>query len=114
MADKKPTVYAVSYNPKYDYSDAERFGNVVFMKKGIIMNADTDKLLEEFTGYAKTATKNDYLLLSGTVLLCSLASVAFSRTLGEVQILHMTSARGDSGESIHSYQHHYVKSVQEN
>lgn len=107
--DPNITVFAVSFNPEYDYTDSSRFGNLVFMTKGYVLGQETDTIVDIFSRFAATATENDYLLLSGTTLLCSLAVAAWIRTFNSAKLLYMTPVRDKvSQQTRYLYQLHYV------
>jgi hypothetical protein len=68
-----PKVYVVSNNG-FDLTNAEKFGEVIYLTSGFVdVHKDYDKLKEKLTNILKDATPDDYLLLVGVNLLCVMA-----------------------------------------
>lgn len=110
-SNTRANVYIVSFNPEHDYSDALKFGEIIYMTRGYIIGQETPTILRTFSSYAEIATEQDYLLLSGPNLLCSLATAAWLQVRGTVNLLNMTPVRDKVAQTTaHVYQIHHVPS----
>ena len=70
-------VYIVN-NSGHDFSDAERFGELVIMSEGIIDKFNVTSMLRIFQMYLKTSTKEDFILQSGPSIMNAVACAAFA------------------------------------
>jgi len=86
-------VYVVLFNPEFDYTDAERYGTICYMLKGFMVGKSTKELHHIFCQFAKTAKESDYLLLSGSNLVCALATAAWSKQFNSVNLLSMRAKK---------------------
>jgi hypothetical protein len=84
------TVYVVNFNANYDYTDAARFGEVVYMSKGYLPDRSPEDMAKLFREYAVNSKPEDYLLLSGSNILCAIA-VAEWMAKGPVNVLFMST-----------------------
>jgi len=98
MTDKKPKVFVTNYNGSYDYSSAEKHGELVNMTQGFIPLHRATSILSTFENYAKQATSDDFLLLSGSNLVCALAMAAWMKHRPNVSLLQHHKVNGQDGQ----------------
>lgn len=79
-------VYVVS-NGGHDYSDAQRFGEVVFCTEGVIRKDDTAQMYREIQAAVADASPQDYLLVSSLTSMCMIAAAILSDRFGELHLL---------------------------
>jgi hypothetical protein len=79
-------VYIVN-NGGHDYSDAERFGELVFCTHSIIRRSDTAQMFRELSVALEDARPDDYLLISSLASLCIVAAGILSSRFGEIHLL---------------------------
>jgi hypothetical protein len=101
-------VYVTNYNPNYEYDKAESFGEIVNMTQGYIPPHKYEKAFNTFHTYAQQANANDYLLLSGSNIICALALAAWLRYHEDVSILQHTKSKDENGSPIYYYVVHNV------
>lgn len=58
----------------HDYSDAHRFGRLVFLTEGKIKQLEVNNLYRDLCDKLQDSTPNDYLLLTSMPILSSLAA----------------------------------------
>jgi hypothetical protein len=98
-----PKVYCTNYNGSYDYSAAEKFGTVIHMTQGFVPPHRHDAIMQVFENYAKTANSEDYLLLSGSNLVCAIATVAWLNYNPGIRLLQHMKVKGVDGTPQTSY-----------
>lgn len=79
-------VYVVN-NGGHDYSDAERFGQVVFCMQSSVGKWDTSQMYRELSEALADAKEDDYLVLSSLTSLCCVATAILADRFGEVHFL---------------------------
>jgi hypothetical protein len=94
-----PKVYNTNFNPRHSYEKAETLGQVIHMTKGYIPSDKIYQFQNDFKSYAKQAAPGDFLLLSGSNLVCVLAVAAWLEVHGEVIVLQHTKSRGIGEEA---------------
>ena len=62
----------------HDYSDAERFGALVFCTDGLVGKFNTSQMVREFNDVFTSSDENDYILLTSLTTLCSIACSVFA------------------------------------
>lgn len=82
-----PKVYITNYNYAFDYTGAEGFGEPIFMTQGVVPNQHLLQKLDIFRKFAAQSSPEDYLLLSGSNVLCAMATIAWAEVHGSVNIL---------------------------
>jgi hypothetical protein len=103
-----PKVYVTNYNGNYDYSKAEAFGELINMTQGFIPSHRYDVTIRTFENYAKTASDEDYLLLSGSNLVCGLAVAAWLKHRKSCHLLQHGKSWDESKNSIPTYLAYHV------
>lgn len=81
-----PKVFIVS-NGGHDYSDAARFGELVFCTENVIRKDDIAQMYREIKQTLTVAEHGDYLLISSLTSLCSVAAAILAYQFGEVHFL---------------------------
>ena len=102
-------VWVTNHNAAYDYSNAEQFGELVYMSQGFIPSNKLDNLFETFENYAKTASENDLLLLSGSNLVCALAAIAWNRHHPNMELMQHGKVLDEKKQPVSSYIFYNVK-----
>jgi hypothetical protein len=62
----------------HDYSDAERFGELVFCTEGSLDKLDLSQMYRELESAFEDSQADDYILLTSLTSLCSVACSIFS------------------------------------
>jgi hypothetical protein len=68
-----PTVYVVRKTPENDYSDAKRFGSLVYLSEGFFNSRDTHGIIRTITSGLADSCAEDYLLTCGMPLMSHIA-----------------------------------------
>lgn len=71
----------------HDYSDAERYGEVVVCTTGVLPKNDINRLFRELENVLDESTPKDLILLTGPASLCAVASAMMASMHGEVHYL---------------------------
>lgn len=58
----------------HDYSNAERYGDIVYLSHGDMRRFSTSRAYRKFIRVLKQSSPDDYLLLSGLPMLCVVAA----------------------------------------
>ena len=82
----KKKIFVVS-NGGHDYSDAERFGDIVFCTQEVIRKDDIAQMYRELSDALFDAKPDDLLLVSSLTSLCAVASAILADRFGEVHFL---------------------------
>ena len=77
----------------HDLSDAERFGELVFLSEGSINRYAVSNMYREFVQHLKESTKEDFLLITGLSVMSSLACAIFARMHGRINLLLYKASR---------------------
>jgi hypothetical protein len=84
MINKK--VYVINKGG-HDYSDARRFGRLVYLSEGIMNRYSVGRMYREFSAILKDSNKDDYILVSGLNIMNHIAGAIFGRLHGRLNIL---------------------------
>ena len=86
----------------HDHSDAERFGELIYLSEGAVNRYAVTEMYREFVQVLKTSNEEDYVLLTGLSVMSSLACAIFARLHGKLNLLlfHATRAPGEKGSYI--------------
>ena len=71
----------------HDYSDAERFGQLVYCTAGQLDKQDTAGMYRELSVALDESEPDDYLILSGLTSLCSIACSMLAQRHGCLNLL---------------------------
>lgn len=72
-----PLVYVVN-KAAHDYSDAQRFGELIFCTEGSMDRYDTSQMYRELAHAMEDSAPDDYILLTSLTSLCSVACAMFA------------------------------------
>jgi hypothetical protein len=86
-----PKVYVTNYNPNFQYDAAEEFGDVIYMTEGVQSKAKMSKLYDVFKAFAQRASEEDFVMLSGTNLVCAIATSAWLSIHPRMNVLQHTN-----------------------
>lgn len=81
-----PKVFIVS-DGGHDYSDAARFGELVFCTENVIRKDDIAQMYREIRQALEIASPGDFLLISSLTSLCSVAASILAFQFGEIHFL---------------------------
>lgn len=82
-------------NGGHDYSDATRYGELVFCTEGNVRKDDFSQMFRELSEALDQAEAQDYLLLTSLTSLCSIATGILADRFGEVHFLLFHNGRYD-------------------
>ena len=86
MNNRAPVVY-IPNKGSHDFSDAERFGPLVFLTHGSVKKYQTNTMYRQLVEGMADAIPEDYLLISSLAILNSLCSAILGRRFGRVNYL---------------------------
>lgn len=72
-----PIVYILN-KAAHDYSDAERFGEIIFCTQGAIDKVDLQQMYRELDEALWDSSPDDWILLTSLTSLCSVACSIFA------------------------------------
>lgn len=62
----------------HDYSDAERFGRLVYMSSGRLSRFGVSNIVRQFKHYIERSGPDDYILLTSLSVSCAVAAALFA------------------------------------
>lgn len=74
-------------NGGHDYSDAQRYGDIVFCTDTVIRKDDVSQMYRELSFALEEAQADDYLLVSSLTSLCMVAAAILADRFGELHLL---------------------------
>lgn len=74
-------------NGGHDYSDAERFGELVFCTSAFIRKDDTGLMYREIKEALKDASPDDFLMISSLTSMCTIATGILVEKFGHLNML---------------------------
>jgi len=77
----------------HDHSDAERFGELVFLSEGAINRYAVSNMYREFVKHLWDSNEDDFLLITGLSVMSSLACSIFARMHGRINLLLYKASR---------------------
>jgi len=77
----------------HNHTDAERFGELVFLSEGAINRYAVANMYREFVQHLKESNKEDFLLITGLSVMSSLACSIFARMHGRINLLLFKATR---------------------
>lgn len=86
------TIYIVN-SAGHNFSEAERFGQVEVLTEGKVNIFSTERIKGELEEGLRNVGKDDYLLLSGNVVLNVLAALIMKEKTGVINMLIYDAAR---------------------
>jgi hypothetical protein len=92
----KPKVFVVNKGA-HDHTDAERFGEIVYLSIGKMQRYATSKMYREFVEKMKHSSDEDYILLTGLSVMSSIACAIYARKHGRLRLLLFKVPLGNKG-----------------
>jgi len=86
LSDRSPFIF-IPNKGAYDYSDAERFGSLVFLSEGTLTRLNTNSLYRMFCNGMRNAQAQDYLLVSSLPVFNAIACGILVYKFGRVNYL---------------------------
>jgi hypothetical protein len=86
MNMRRPNVY-IPNKAGHDFSDAERFGELVFLTQGIVKRYSTNHIYRQLIEGMSGALSQDYLLISSLSIINAIAASILARQFGKVNYL---------------------------
>ena len=83
----RPPIVFIPNKSSHDFSDAHRFGDLVFLTVGTVKRYNTNSLYREMIDGLAGAEPQDYLLVSSLSILNLLAAAILSRKFGRLNLL---------------------------
>jgi len=71
----------------HNYTDAERFGEIVFCTDGELDRYDTSQMYRKLSAAMEDSEEEDYILLTSLTSLCSIACSIFAHKHGCLNLL---------------------------
>ena len=78
----------------HDHSDAERFGELVFLSQGSINRYAVSQIYRQFVDALRDSHSDDYILITGLSVMSSIACAIFSRLHGRLNLLLYRGGNG--------------------
>jgi len=78
----------------HDHSDAERFGELVFLSQGSINRYAASQIYRQFVDALRDSHSDDYILITGLSVMSSIACAIFSRLHGRLNLLLYRGGNG--------------------
>lgn len=82
----RPNVYIINRSP-HDFSDAKRFGDLVYLSDGPIDKFATNHITRMFAPIIEASEPQDYILLTALTVMCCIAVGMFARKHGMIRLL---------------------------
>jgi len=79
-------VYIIN-DSAHDYSEAESFGQLIYLTEGRINKLATAKMFRDFQAALEGSTKDDYILLSGLTIMSVIACSIFAKKHSKLNLL---------------------------
>ena len=71
----------------HNYSDAERYGDLIYCTDGAIDKLDIQQMFRELQPHIADSSPDDYILLTSLTSLCSVACAMFAAKHGRLNLL---------------------------
>lgn len=79
-------VYIVNHS-NHDFSDAERFGKIIFMTGGRMNRYSTNDMARQFSEALEDSSPDDYIVLCSLNVMNAIATAIFSHKHGTLNLL---------------------------
>ena len=86
----------------HDFSDAKRYGELVFITKGEQSKYNVNSMCRTWTGALAESEPTDYILLTSLSILCCIGCSVFSTKHGRLNLLLWKGGKYIARELIHS------------
>ena len=97
MTTHKHKVYVVNRGG-HDHSDAERFGELVFLSHGSMNRYATSTIYRKFVKVLRSSSPDDYILPTGLTVMTLIACSIFARLHGKLRLLLYRTSRNKEVE----------------
>jgi len=87
-----PTVYIVNQGG-HNYTDAQRFGRLVYLSEGAINKFSVSKMYRIFADRLKQSQPEDYILISGLTVMSAIACACFGHLHKRLNLLLLKNER---------------------
>ena len=87
-----PKVFVVNKG-SHDHSDAERFGELVFLSEGSINRYNCNSMYREFEPKLRESNPEDYILPTGLTIMSAIACGMFADLHGRLNLLIYKASR---------------------
>jgi hypothetical protein len=81
-----PRVYVVNKSA-HDFSDAKRFGELVYLTEGSVNRFETSQIHREVTAAMRDAAKDDWLLVSALTVINTIAASILAMRFKRLNLL---------------------------
>lgn len=81
-----PNVYVINRS-SHDFSDAQRFGTLIYLSDGNVNRFATNKIARFFAPVINASNPNDYILLTGLTVMTCIATGMFAYKHGRLNLL---------------------------
>ena len=88
----------------HNYSDAERYGELVVMSEGVVNKFNVSAMFRTFEKYLNESSPEDFILSSGPAVMQSIACAMFAALHGRLNLLTWRYEGGDKKD-------HYVHQI---
>jgi hypothetical protein len=78
----------------HDFSDAEKYGELIFMSEGIVNRFSTNNMIRQFQESMANSTEEDLILLCSLNVMNSIACAIFAHKHGRVNLLLFKESSG--------------------
>lgn len=95
-------VYIVNKS-SHNFSEAEKFGKLVFMSEGRLNRYATNDMVRKFSDAMRNSTKEDYLLPCSLNTANVMAGAIFARKHGRLNLLLFKPSTGEYIERTHVF-----------
>jgi len=79
----------------HDHSDAERYGELVFLSEGSINRYAVNSIYRRFVSFLKESSSEDYILITGLSVMSCVACAIFAHIHGRLNLLLYKTSRGE-------------------
>lgn len=86
MTVNNPNIYIINRS-NHDFSDAERFGDIVFLSEGNLNKFETSRISRQMKPILEVSESHDYILISGLSVMVGIACSMFAVRHGKLNLL---------------------------
>ncbi len=94
--DRESKVWIANY-AGHEYQKAEKYGEIRRVTIGYIAFNSLDRLKFQIANELTQTTEDDYLLISGAAIICSIAAIIWFTMHGKIKLLYWDKS-ADNGE----------------
>jgi len=88
-----PSKVFIPNKGSHDYSEAERYGELIFVSDGIQNRFSVDQMCRTWKDFLSTSTKKDYLLVTSLTILNCIGCAVFVAKHGVLNLLLFKSGK---------------------